>query len=214
MKRLALVMLTLLATTLASTGFSASKDVDWERLSRSLAQLSAEPNLGRLAAPEIERAQAALLHLKENGKGKKRAHLLYLAERRVDIAWARAQLVDLERQQTELAREHDRLLIAAARHDAEQARLELDRLRLQGYALPLVNGGGTGRSRSGQAPGRGAGAGDCPCAQGGRTGGSGRGCLARSSEQPACHTRGARYADDAGGCCLRIRAIAVASGSA
>ncbi|HQX34630.1 MAG: OmpA family protein [Dokdonella sp.] len=131
MKRLALVMLTLLATTLASTGFSASKDVDWERLSRSLAQLSAEPNLGRLAAPEIERAQAALLHLKENGRGKKRAHLLYLAERRVDIAWARAQLVDLERQQTELAREHDRLLIAAARHDAEQARLELDRLRLQ-----------------------------------------------------------------------------------
>ena len=68
MKRLALVMLTLLATTLASTGFSASKDVDWERLSRSLAQLGAEPNLGRLAAPEIERAQAALLHLKENRK--------------------------------------------------------------------------------------------------------------------------------------------------
>ena len=198
MKRLALVMLTLLATTLASTGFSASKDVDWERLSRSLAQLSAEPNLGRLAAPEIERAQAALLHLKENGKGKKRAHLLYLAERRVDIAWARAQLVDLERQQTELAREHDRLLIAAARHDAEVEDVELD---LRG-------------NRSGQAPGRGAGAGDCPCAQGGRTGGSGRGCLARSSEQPACHTRGARYADDAGGCCLRIRAIAVASGSA
>ena len=63
MKRLALVMLTLLATTLASTGFSASKDVDWERLSRSLAQLSAEPNLGRLAAPEIERAQSALLQL-------------------------------------------------------------------------------------------------------------------------------------------------------
>lgn len=131
MKRLALVTLALLATTLASTGFSASKDVDWERLSRSLAQLSAEPNLGRLAAPEIERARAALLQLKENGRGKKRAHLLYLAERRVDIAWARAQLVDLERQQTELAREHDRLLIAAARHDAEQARLELDRLRLQ-----------------------------------------------------------------------------------
>lgn len=131
MKRLALVTLALLATILASTGFSASKDVDWERLSRSLAQLSAEPNLGRLAAPEIERARAALLQLKENGRGKKRAHLLYLAERRVDIAWARAQLVDLERQQTELAREHDRLLIAAARHDAEQARLELDRLRLQ-----------------------------------------------------------------------------------
>lgn len=131
MKRSIVLVLAILASCLSGPGVSASRDVDWERLSRSLAQLSAEPNLGRLAAPEIDRAQSALLQLKENGKGRKRAHLLYLAERRVDIAWARAQLVDLERQQADLAREHDRLLIAAARHDAEQARQELDRLRLQ-----------------------------------------------------------------------------------
>lgn len=131
MKQAALLVLAILASFLSNSGISASRDVDWERLSRSLEQLTAEPNLGRLAAPEIERAQSALLQLKENGKGRKRAHLLYLAERRVDIAWARAQLVDLERQQADLSREHDRLLIAAARHDAEQARLELDRLRLQ-----------------------------------------------------------------------------------
>jgi outer membrane protein OmpA-like peptidoglycan-associated protein len=116
---------------LATRSEAASRDVDHERLSRSLGQLEADAKLGSYAANEIARARAALAQLAEDGRGKKRPHLLYMAERRVDIAWAMAQVVDLENQQTILQREHDRLQLAAARHEADQARRELEQQRLQ-----------------------------------------------------------------------------------
>jgi len=125
---LALVLLAVLS--LAPAARAAKLEVDQERLSRSLSQLEADARLGRHAAAEIARARAALVTLGESGKGKKRAHLLYMAERRVDIAWATANVLDLEDQQAELQREHSRLQLAAARHEAEQARRELDQQRL------------------------------------------------------------------------------------
>ena len=115
---------------LSGVGWAAGLDVDHERLSRSLAQLESDAKLGTYAAAEIARAQAALGALKENGRGKKRAHLLYLAERRVDIAWATAQVMDFENQLADLRQEHSRLQLAAARKEAEQARRELDQQRM------------------------------------------------------------------------------------
>jgi outer membrane protein OmpA-like peptidoglycan-associated protein len=109
---------------------AAKLDVDYERLSGSLSQLESDSKLGSYAANEIASARAALASLQENGRGKKRAHLLYMAERRVDIAWAAAQVLDLENQQAQLQQEHNRLQLAAARHEAEQARRELDQQRL------------------------------------------------------------------------------------
>ena len=120
----------IVGSMLVGPGHAASLDVDHERLSRSLDQLGADVKLGTYAAAETSRAQAALDLLKENGRGKKRAHLLYLAERRVDIAWATAQVLDFENQVAELQREHSRLQLAAARKDAEQARRELDQQRM------------------------------------------------------------------------------------
>jgi outer membrane protein OmpA-like peptidoglycan-associated protein len=109
---------------------AAKLDVDYERLSGSLSQLESDTKLGSYASGEIASARSALASLHENGRGKKRAHLLYMAERRVDIAWASAQLIDLESQETRLQQEHNRLQLAAARHEAEQARRELDQQRL------------------------------------------------------------------------------------
>lgn len=108
-----------------------ARDVDHERLSRSLAQLEADPKLAPHAGSEIASARAALAQLLENGRGKKRVHALYMAERRVDVAWAAAQVADLDVQQRDLQRENDRLLVLAARHEAEQARRELERQHLQ-----------------------------------------------------------------------------------
>ncbi len=131
MSRTALFIVILLASlAFASPAGAAKLDVDLERLSRSLGQLEADTRLGTHAASEIARARAALAALDESGKGKKRAHLLYMAERRVDIAWATANVVDLENQLADLQREHSRLQLAAARHEAEQARRELDQQRL------------------------------------------------------------------------------------
>lgn len=110
---------------------AAPRDVDHERLTRSLGQLESDSRLGSFAANEIARARSALDVLAQDGRGKKRAHLLYLAERRVDLAWAAAQVVDFTNQQAALEREHDRLQLAAARQEAEQARRELEEQRLQ-----------------------------------------------------------------------------------
>ena len=131
MNRLIVRVLILLASlSIASPVAAAKLDVDQDRLSRSLNQLEADARLGRYAANEIARARVALATLDESGRGKKRAHLLYMAERRVDIAWATANVLDFEKQQAELQREHSRLQLAAARHEAEQARRDLDQQRL------------------------------------------------------------------------------------
>ena len=131
MNRMVLSIFTLACVFGMSASVEAVKlDVDHERLSRSLNQLQSDAKLGSRATAEIARAQTALLDLRENGRGRKRDHLLYIAERRVDIAWATAQLHDFEQQQSELQSERSRLELAAARHDAEQARRELDQQRL------------------------------------------------------------------------------------
>ncbi len=131
MRRLGLIACALVCALIVIPHANAAKlDVDYERLTRSLGQLESDAKLGNYAAGEIARARAALLTLQENRRGKKRPHLLYMAERRVDIAWATAQVADFESQQAELQREQSRLQLAAARHEAEQARRELDQQRL------------------------------------------------------------------------------------
>ncbi len=114
----------------ASVTSAHARDVDHERLSRSLSQLEADPKLGGFALGEVTRARAALQALEENSKRKLRDHLLYVAERRVDIAWAAAQVADVQRQTGDLRREHDRLQLAVARHEADVARRELERQRM------------------------------------------------------------------------------------
>jgi outer membrane protein OmpA-like peptidoglycan-associated protein len=130
MMRMLIAAGVLAAALVMGQGHAASRDVDLERLSRSLTQLEGDAKLGTYAAAEIARAQTALKLLQESGKGRKRAHLLYLAERRVDIAWATAQVLDFENQQSALQTEHSRLQLAAARREAEQARRELDQQRM------------------------------------------------------------------------------------
>ncbi|MEP6939859.1 MAG: OmpA family protein [Rudaea sp.] len=120
----------------ASLEASAAKaDLDYERLRNSLAQLRADPALGELAPAEISLAEQALAVLAEQGgKGRDHDHLVYIAERRIDIATAAAQAVEQERKLQRLDREHDQILIAASRRDAEQARLELEKQRIQSLA--------------------------------------------------------------------------------
>lgn len=128
-----LIPLALLALiTLASIGATpaSARDLDYERLSESLDRLAADPKLGTLAPLQIERARAALQALKEGGR-KDRPYLVYVAERRIDIARTAAQAQLAESERVDLQRENDQLQLAAARRDADQARRELEQQRLQ-----------------------------------------------------------------------------------
>ena len=129
------LLIVFLALGASAGAWAAKADLDYERLRNSLGQLKADGTLGPLAPSEIALADQALAVLAlQSDRGKEHDHLVYVAERRIDIAYAAAQAVEQERKLQRLDREHDRILLVASRRDAEQARLELEKQRIQSLA--------------------------------------------------------------------------------
>lgn len=112
---------------------AAKPDLDYERLRASLDSLAADPVLGKLAPGERGLAEQAVQTLATDRSGGKdgRAFRVYMAERRVDIAYAAAQAANQQTKLDELSREHDRILLQAAQREADQARAEAEKQRLQ-----------------------------------------------------------------------------------
>ncbi|MDE1961608.1 MAG: OmpA family protein [Xanthomonadaceae bacterium] len=117
----------------AFAALAAKPDLDYERLRASLDSLAADPALGKLAPGERGLAEQAVQALATDHSGGKdaRAFRVYMAERRVDIAYAAAQVANQQNKLDELGREHDRILLQAAQREAEQARAEAEKQRLQ-----------------------------------------------------------------------------------
>ena len=114
------------------TGAVAAKhDLDYQRLRASLDALAADPVLGQLAPAERALAEQAVQSLAEGGGRSERAHRVYMAERRVDIAYAAAQAAEQERRLTELDREHDRILLEASQRELQRARMDAERTRME-----------------------------------------------------------------------------------
>ena len=129
------IWIPVLLLAVSASAPAAKTDLDYARLRASLSDLAADPVLGKLAPAERALAEQAVQAVAEKGgSGDEHAHLVYLAERRVDIAYATAQAIDQERRLDKLDREHDQILLAASRHDAEQARLEAEKQRIQSLA--------------------------------------------------------------------------------
>lgn len=125
--RLSALLLALAATGVAQ---AAKEDMDVARLTNSLDQLASDPAIGSYAQAEQARARDAVNQLAQ-ARSRDRAHALYLAERRVDLARATAQWQDAQQQINRLDREHDQIQLDGSRREAEQARRELERQRLQ-----------------------------------------------------------------------------------
>lgn len=107
-----------------------AQDADVARLQAQLAQMQADPALARAGLLERMEAQRAIAALAE-ARRRDRDEALYLAGRRVEIAriaaaneLARDELVRLDLQRSEL-------LLEASRREAERARQESERLRIQ-----------------------------------------------------------------------------------
>jgi hypothetical protein len=119
------------AMALAAVGAHAKNDdIDINRLNGNLDQLASDPVLGSYAQAEQARARDAINRLAQ-AKSRDRAHDLYLAERRVDLARAAAQLQDAQVKSTQLDREHDQILLENSRNEADIAQRELERQRMQ-----------------------------------------------------------------------------------
>ena len=128
--RLAFVLAALVFTSVAVSQHAVARDAEYQRLSDSFAALSADPKLGTLAPVQMDRARAALAALKEGSRGD-RPHLVYVAERRIEIARLTAEAIAAESDRVALQQDNDRLQLDAARRDAAQARRELEQQRLQ-----------------------------------------------------------------------------------
>jgi len=136
MKR-ATVVLAGFALALAALGtvHARQDDIDITRLTSSLDQLANDPVMGGYAQAEQARARDAIAQLAQAGS-RERAHALYLAERRVDLAKVDAQLQDAQVKLVQLDHEHDQILLANSRREAQLARRELERQRMQ-YQMAL-----------------------------------------------------------------------------
>ena len=131
MKHLTLRLSALLFAMAAVGSVHAAKDdMDVARLNNSLDQLSRDPSIGTYAQAEQARARDAVNQLAQ-ARSRDRAHALYIAERRVDLARATAQLQDAQLQVGKLDREHDQIQLDGSRREADLARRELERQRLQ-----------------------------------------------------------------------------------
>ncbi len=119
-----------IALAVVGAAHARQDDIDIDRLTSSLDQLTNDPTLGRYAQADQARARDAIRQLGQAGRTA-RAHVLYLAERRVDLAKTVAQLQDAQTKLTQLDREHDQIQLANSQREVEMARLELARQRLQ-----------------------------------------------------------------------------------
>lgn len=119
-----------LALAVLAPAHARQDDIDISRLTNSLNQLANDPGMGNYAQAEQARARDAINRLAQ-ASSRERPHVLYLAERRVDLAKTAAQLQDAQVKLTQLDREHDQILLDNSRRDAEMARRELERQRLQ-----------------------------------------------------------------------------------
>lgn len=104
-------------------------DPDVERLRTELRALDNDPSMASLAGVERLKARQALESL-AGANRREREHRLYLAERRIATARAAAEAELLRQQAQELDREHDRIVLEAARRDADLARREAEQLRM------------------------------------------------------------------------------------
>jgi len=136
MKRSTILFSALALAVSAGSAMAATDDLDVRRLNASLDQLSSDPMLGNYAQAEQARAREAINQMAQfRPKDKEHAHYQYVAERRVDIAKAVAQLQDAQAKTTQLDREHDAILLESSKLDTEMARRQLEQQRMQNQMI-------------------------------------------------------------------------------
>jgi len=89
---------------------------------------------GAAGRERLQAQQAIAAFVASNPKAKDRAHLRFIAEQRAEVAESAIRAAALRAQVLALERERDQILLEASRRDAEQARQEAERLRLQNLA--------------------------------------------------------------------------------
>ncbi len=128
-------ILLLLTVFMAACSSTPKKDLALEQVQAQLNELKADTALvaySPLAVADAERAVRAA----ETASGDKtqRIHLIYMADRRIQIARAIAQREELEAELRADQDEHSAILVRASKMEADRARLEAERARMMSQA--------------------------------------------------------------------------------
>jgi outer membrane protein OmpA-like peptidoglycan-associated protein len=129
-----LVLSGLLLLVLAACTTAPKKDLALEQVRSQLEELKADPDLAGYAPLALGEAERALRQAETATGDTQRIHLIYMADRRIQIARAIAQHEQLEQELDRLETERHELLVRASQLEAEQARLEAEQARMMSQA--------------------------------------------------------------------------------
>jgi outer membrane protein OmpA-like peptidoglycan-associated protein len=119
------------AAMLASCATSPKKDLALEQVKTQLDELKANEELAGYAPLALGEAERALRQAETaTGKDTYRIHLIYMADRRIQIARAIAQRENLQQELIRLESERSDMLVRASQLEAEQARMEAEQSRI------------------------------------------------------------------------------------
>jgi outer membrane protein OmpA-like peptidoglycan-associated protein len=112
-----------LVLLLASCTTAPKKDLALEQVRSQLEELKADPGLTGYAPLALGEAERALRQAEAATGDTQRIHLIYMADRRIQIARAIAQREQLEQEVDRLGAERSDLLVRASQLEAERARM-------------------------------------------------------------------------------------------
>ena len=110
------------------------KDLALEQAKTQLQELKSDDALGGYALLALSDAEKAVRQAEAATGSENRAQLVYIADRKIQIARAVAQREQLEDEFDRLEDEHNAMLVKASQLDAEKARLEAEQARMMSAA--------------------------------------------------------------------------------
>jgi outer membrane protein OmpA-like peptidoglycan-associated protein len=126
---------TAILLVLMSCSSAPKKDLALEHVRAQLDELKANDELSGYAPSALGEAERALRQAETaTGDNTYRNHLVYMADRRIQIARAVAQREQLKEEYDRLVAEQNAMLVRASQLEAERARMDADRARLMSQA--------------------------------------------------------------------------------
>jgi outer membrane protein OmpA-like peptidoglycan-associated protein len=125
------VTLVLMLVLLSACVAAPKKDLALDRVRGELDDLKSNPELAGYAPLAVGEAERALRKAElATGDDLYRSYLVYMADRRIQIARAMAEREQHEQMLDQLEKQHSEMLIKASQLEADQARMDAERARL------------------------------------------------------------------------------------
>ena len=130
-RRLTKITLMLTLVLLSACVAAPKKDLALDRVRGELDDLKSNPELAGYAPLAVGEAERALRNAElASGDDLYRSYLVYMADRRIQIARTMAEREQHEQILDKLEKEHSEMLIRASQLEAEQARMDAEEARL------------------------------------------------------------------------------------